>query len=67
MLKQFVEEMYSLTGSTSILNYGAVKPANVVSLNPDMTKTEKATGFISGHRFKDVINTIIQNYKKQKT
>ena len=65
MLKQFVEEMYSLTGSTSILNYGAVKPANVVSLNPDMTKTEKATGFTSDYRFKDVINIIIQKYKQQ--
>lgn len=65
MLKQFVEEMYSLTGSTSILNYGAMKPANVVSLNPDMTKTEQATGFISEHRFNVVINKIIEKYKKQ--
>lgn len=63
MLKRFVEEMYSLTGSTSILNYGAVKPVNIVSLNPDMTKTEKATRFISNHTFKDVINIIIQKYK----
>ena len=55
--------MYSLTGSTSILNYGAVKPVNIVSLNPDMTKTEKATRFISNHTFKDVINIIIQKYK----
>ncbi len=65
MLKRFVEEMYSLTGSTSVLNYGAVKPANIVSLNPDMAKTEQATGFISAHTFKDVINNIIQKYKKQ--
>ena len=65
MLKRFVEEMYSLTGSTSILNFGAVKPVNVVSLNPDMTKTEQATGFISNHTFKDVINIIIQKYKQQ--
>lgn len=65
MLKRFVEEMYSLTGSTSVLNYGAVKPANIVSLNPDMAKTEQVTGFISAHTFKDVINNIIQKYKKQ--
>ena len=65
MLKRFVEEMYSLTGSASILNYGAVKPANVVSLNPDMTKTESATGFISGYRFNEVINKIIEKYKKK--
>ena len=65
MLKRFVEEMYSLTGSTSVLAYGAVKSANIVSLNPDMTKTEQATGFISDHLFKDVINNIIQKYKQQ--
>lgn len=65
MLKQFVEEMYSLAGSTSVLNFGAVKPANVVSLNPDMTKTVSAIGFIAEHRFKDVINIIIRKYKQQ--
>lgn len=65
MLKCFVEEMYSLTGSTSVLNYGTVKPTNVVSLDPDITKTEQAIGFTSNHSFRDVINIIIQKFKKQ--
>lgn len=65
ILKSFVEEMYSLSQSKSELNFGAITPANVVSLNPDVSKTESATGFISQHVFKDIINNIIRNYKQQ--
>lgn len=63
-LKSFVEEMYELTDSHSKLLYGYYKPANVVSLNPDVAKTKKATGgFISDYSFKDVVNRIIEKYK----
>lgn len=64
-LKAFVEEMYSLTQSKSELHFGAVIPSNVVSLNPDVTKAEAATGYVSNHQFKDIINSIIRKYKLQ--
>lgn len=65
VLNEFVKEMYSLTQSKSELKFGAITPTNVVSLDPDVSKTEAATGFISDHLFKDVINSIIQKYKQQ--
>jgi nucleoside-diphosphate-sugar epimerase len=65
VLKEFVEEMYSLTQSKSELHFGAVIPANVVSLDPDITKTESATGYNSYYQFRDIINNIIRNYKLQ--
>ena len=55
--------MHSLSNSKSELNFGAITPANVVSLNPDVSKTEAAIGFISQYVFKDIINNIIRNYK----
>lgn len=65
ILKEFVEEMYAFAQSKSDLHYGAVIPANVVSLNPDTSKTESSIGFISDHSFKDIINSIIQKYKQK--
>lgn len=65
VLNEFVKEMYSLTQSKSELKFGAIIPTNVVSLDPVVTKTEAATGFISDHSFRDVINIIIQKFKKQ--
>jgi len=65
VLKEFVKEMYSLTQSKSELHFGAVVPANVVSLNPDTLKTESAASFISDHTFKDIINNIIRKYKQE--
>ena len=65
ILKAFVDEMYSLAQSKSELNFGAIAPTNVVSLDPDVSKTEAATGFISQYVFKDIVNHIIRNYKQQ--
>jgi len=59
-LKAFVECMKELTKSTSVLNYGANIPQNLVSLQPDMTKTIGASGFDDFHCFDDVIKTIIE-------
>lgn len=64
VLKRFVEEMYALSQSKSELTFGAIKPANVVSLNPDISKTEAAIGFVSDYVFKDIINNIIRNFKQ---
>jgi len=65
-LKEFVMEMYEQTHTKSILNFGSMIPANVVSLDPDTTKTEKAIGFISDSVFENIINNIISNYQQQK-
>lgn len=65
ILKAFVDEMYSLAQSKSELNFGVIAPTNVVSLDPDVSKTEAATGFISQYVFKDIVNHIIRNYKQQ--
>ena len=63
VLKDFVEEMYNQSQSKSELVFGAITPANVVSLDPDTSKTEAATGFISDYVFKDIINNIICKFK----
>ena len=63
-LRSFVEEMYILTESKSKLLFGQYTPANVVSLNPSMEKTRKATGgFISSRTFGQVVNCIINKIK----
>lgn len=59
-LKDFVERIRVLTGSKSDLQYGAVKPANRVSLQPDMGKLRKAIGMeIAPTDFDTVIERII--------
>ena len=60
-LKDFVEEMKQISKSKSILHYGAVVPNKFVSLQPDMRKTLKASGFIRFHKFSEVITIIINN------
>lgn len=64
VLKDFVTEMYNQSQSKSELVFGAITPANVVSLDPDTSKTETATGFISDYVFKDIINNIISKFKQ---
>lgn len=64
VLKDFVQEIYMLSNSNSVLNFGVVRPTNVVSLDPDISKTEAATGFISDYVFKDVVNIIVSKFKQ---
>lgn len=59
-LKEFVERIKFLTGSSSILNYGANIPHNYVSLQPNMRKTIDAIGFTKFHNFDDVICRIVK-------
>lgn len=59
-LKEFVERIKFLTGSSSILNYGANIPYNYVSLQPNMRKTIDAIGFTEFHNFDDVICRIVK-------
>lgn len=58
-LKDFVEQMKILTDSKSELEYGVIIPEHKVSLNPDITKIEKAIGNISTHEFEETIKNII--------
>lgn len=60
-LKEFVERIKFLTGSSSILNYGANIPHNYVSLQPNMRKTIDAIGFTEFHNFDDVICRIVKS------
>ena len=63
-LREFVEEMKVLTHSESPLLYGAIHPANFVTLNPDTTKLEQAIHFISSKTFSETIGEIIRrNYQ----
>lgn len=59
-LKEFVERIKFLTGSSSILNYGANIPHNYVSLQPNIRKTIDAIGFTEFHNFDDVICRIVK-------
>ena len=65
-LKDFVECMKALTGSESKLNYGAVTPQHVVSLQPDMSKTQAVVGRLCEYSFDDVINRMIEKLKYDK-
>lgn len=62
-LKLFVERMKELTCSSSKLNYGVNIPQNIVSLQPDLSKTIKDSGFDDFHSFDEVIHRIIAKKK----
>lgn len=62
-LQYFVLEMKELLESSSELRFGAEQPQNIVSLQPDMTKTKSAIGFISEFSFADGIKEVLSNRK----
>ena len=62
-LRLFVDEMYCLTQSKSILNYGVINPTNKVSLNPSIEKVKSAIGFISSYSFGEAIQNVIRSLK----
>lgn len=62
-LKDFVERIRELTHSTSECNYGAIVPANVVTLDPSIEKTQKAVNIIFTP-FDEVIERIITKMKQ---
>lgn len=64
-LKDFVERMKELTGTKSELHYGAVVPAHLVSLQPNMQKTKAVVNPLVAYDFDAVIKRIIaKNYDK---
>lgn len=61
-LKEFVERIKQLTGSSSICNYGAIVPANLVTLNPSIDKTLAAIN-VEFTPFDAVVNRIISKVR----
>ena len=61
-LKDFVERMKELTRSKSDLHYGVVLPTQLVSLQPDMSKTASVVGKLSEYEFDTVIQRIIDKH-----
>ena len=62
VLKDFVERIKQLTNSSSECNYGAIVPANLVSLNPSIEKALSAAP-LEFTPFDDVIFRIINKTK----
>ncbi|MBQ9093573.1 MAG: NAD(P)-dependent oxidoreductase [Prevotella sp.] len=64
VLRSFVNEIHHLTKSKSKLLFGTYNGSTVVSLYPDMSKTENATGgFISDYTFGEVVTNIINKFR----
>lgn len=61
-LKEFVERIKILTNSVSSLNYGANIPQNMVSLQPNMSKTRTIVGVLNEYTFDDVVRIIINKF-----
>lgn len=60
-LHSFIDEMYYLTSSKSLLNYGTIVPVNNVSLKPSIDKTRLAIGFIADYSFNEGVENIISS------
>lgn len=60
-LRDFVYEMKEITASESILNFGDIKSLHVVSLDPDISKTNNRINFISNYQFNTAINKILKS------
>ena len=61
ILKSYIEEMKVLSGSKSIIKYGAINQDKIVSLTPCTEKTKSAIGFISKVTFKEGFTKIINS------
>lgn len=59
-LRDFVLSIRTLCQSDSTLNFGKISPEHIVSLNPDVSKTEAVVEVIDTTRFEDIIKVIIQ-------
>lgn len=65
ILKDFVERMKELTNTSSKICYGKIVPVNIVSLQPDVSKTENATRHYVYTPFDKVVESIIEKEKKK--
>lgn len=55
VLKEYMLELKNVLHSTSELKFGAVQPARIVSLNPNINKLKNAINFVSSYTFADAI------------
>ncbi|MGF6991092.1 nucleoside-diphosphate-sugar epimerase [Lachnospiraceae bacterium PF1-21] len=64
-LREYIEEMYSLSGSNSKLNFGSVPyPATgMVNVMPDIAKLKRQVGFVPKTTFAEGIKRIILEMK----
>lgn len=60
-LREYVEEIKSVLGSDSVIDFGAVSygPAGPVNLEPVVTKTQKALGWRAETKFADGIKKLL--------
>jgi nucleoside-diphosphate-sugar epimerase len=65
VLKDFVEEVYTLAGGTGRLLYGKTDSSNVVSIEPSIEKLKKTIGFIGDVAFKDGIKRMIDSKNRK--
>lgn len=54
-LKDYMLELKNVLNSSSKLNFGAVQPSQIVSLNPNINKLKMAINFVSSYTFADAI------------
>ncbi len=68
-LREFIEEIYRITGSTSELRFGSFKqsPDSELSLLPDMTKVESVFGWKQKISFADGIQEIVEQVKNNES
>ena len=57
--------MKELTNTSSKICYGKIVPVNIVSLQPDVSKTENATRHYVYTPFDKVVESIIEKEKKK--
>ena len=65
-LREFVLLIKSICQSSSVLNFGVITPENLVSLTPDVGKTEAIVGIVDTVSFEDVIKRIVSKYESEK-
>ena len=59
-LQYFIREIKQIISSSSELNFGIIQEEKVYSLQPDISKTKEAIGFISDYTFEEGIKEIIK-------
>ena len=66
-MKDYVEEMYSITESKSVLNYGAIAypPTGIVHTNPSIDKLVNEINWKPMTSFRDGIQKVIDYQKEE--
>jgi nucleoside-diphosphate-sugar epimerase len=65
VLRDFVEEVHTLSGGSGRLLYGQTDSSNVVSIEPSVAKLKKTIGFIGDVSFSEGIKRMIDSKNRQ--